>query len=232
MKRMLFALIAVLPLGVPTLAEADTVTITSGLMTMPNALVGGVSSISLQGTDGVRSFSFVGADFENTSPAPGISGGVIHVPLGLRPHGTVMYGDQMYPVSENGNSEIYDTVGNLFLFVQGSAPLSPPDVHITYTALVPFTLVGPSRLVPPRQGILLPGPDLIGSGVAHVQIEVPTSNPNVGIVRQADYVFGEELPAPIPEPASALLFATGLIHVALSRRRARERRGRLAASHP
>ncbi len=99
------------------------------------------------------------------------------MPLGLRPHGTVMYGDQTYDVAEFLEGL---TTGFLFLFVDGSAPFSPPDVHITYNALVPFTITS-GRVVPPRQGTWLPAPDLIGSGVAHVQVEVPTSNPNIGI---------------------------------------------------
>jgi hypothetical protein len=131
---------------VPALAEADTVTITSGEITL-DALSGIAFSISLQGTDAVRSFSFEGRDFENTSASPFINDGVLHVGVIRRPHGPVMYGNQTYPVSDSGDVEIS---GFMILVLEGSAPFSAPELHTFYTALVPFTMVGTVRS--PRQG--------------------------------------------------------------------------------
>lgn len=217
MRRGLCALIAVLILGVPGIARADSVTITSGVMTS-NAISGNITPFNIEGTDGVRSFSFSGSDTDDTGQHPSLFNAVLNVALNLiAAHGQLTYGGQTYPVGSCCDS---DTEGLMRLTVQGSAPFSAPAAGIPYTALVPFTIVG--SVVPPQHGTWLPGPLLMGSGVAHVLVDVGLT-PTAGVATRADYVFGEELPAPAPEPATVLLCATGLVQLAIKRRRARGR---------
>lgn len=207
---------------------ADPIAITSGVLTLPSSFGGG--PLSLTGTDGTRMFTFAGSisdiDPDPTSCHPCITEIGIGVSAPGAAHGTLTYGNESY---QTGGGFL-DTEGTLVLFIQGepillSAPVAIGEIR-SFTA--PFTASG--RVIPPP----IPGDGLentlTGSGIATITLSGGPGdevNPFLWDFRRAEYRFsaaGE--PAPIPEPASFLLFATGLTALALKRRTGRHNRDR------
>ena len=123
------------------------------------------------------------------------------------------YGADSFPV---GGLE--DTFGSVVLELSGFAPLPPAPSAINELATVTgtFELEANSHFSAPGG----PGNDLRGSGTATVLL---FGDPGAGVpvwaVRSAEYRFADQ--APIPEPASFVLLGSGLIGVAVRRRRRR-----------
>jgi len=134
-------------------------------------------------------------------------------------HGTLTYGNESYQVGGG----FLDTEGALALLIEGRpillpAPVSTGEIRSFST---PFTASG--LVVPPA----VPGTGLsntlTGSGTVTVTViggpggEV---NPLVWDFRSAEYRFSATGggPAPIPEPTSFVLFASGLSALVLKRR--------------
>jgi hypothetical protein len=195
--------------------------VTSGVFILPTSVGGG--PLTLAGTDGTRMFTFAGS-ISDIDPAPYschpcVSQIGIDVNASGATHGTVTYGNESYQVGGG----FLDTEGALPLFIEGAPILLPAPVAAgeirSFTA--PFTASG--RVIPPS----IPGTGLsntlTGSGIATVTViggpggEV---NPLVWDFRSAEYRFSDTSggPAPIPEPTSFLLFASGLGTLVLKRR--------------
>lgn len=108
----------------------------------------------------------------------------------------------------------------MFISIAGSRSFDmlnlEPGTVVTF--VVPFQLSGffrqPLTSGPP--GGWLPGGTLSGSGLAYVNFQVATPT-EINAV-SAEYRFGESV---TPEPATALLFATGALVIARRRRRGR-----------
>ena len=207
-------------LAAPPKAMADPIAVTSGVLTLPSPFGGG--PITLTGTDGTRMFTFAGTisdiDPAPTSCHPCISQIGIDVSAPGAAHGTLTYGNESY----QAGGGFLDTEGVLVLFIQGETILLPAPLALgeirSFSA--PFTASG--RIIPPP----IPGDGLTntltGSGIATVTLSGGPggeANPLLWDFRRAEYRFsaaGE--PAPIPEPASFLLFASGLTALVLKRR--------------
>ena len=213
----LIACAAAVWLAAPPTATADPIAVTSGVLTLPSPFGGG--PITLAGTDGTRMFTFVGTisdiDPAPTSCHPCLSEIRIDVSAPGAAHGTLTYGNESY---QTGGGFL-DTEGTLVLFIQGGPILLPAPLAIgeirSFSA--PFTASG--RILPPP----IPGDGLTntltGSGIVTVTLSGGPGNPLLWDFRRAEYRFsaaGE--PAPVPEPASFLLFASGLSALVLRRR--------------
>jgi hypothetical protein len=178
---------------------------------------------TLNGTDGVRTFTFTNGvittdaiigPYTSCEPCTTQVSIAIHAVIGVQ--GDVTYGSESYSVGPG----ILDTDGDLNLDVFG-APISLPTAGIgelrTFTA--PFTASG--SLAPP----FFPGGlsnTLSGSGMMSITLAGPMSveQPREWSFRSAEYRFSAPSggPAPVPEPASCLLIASGLSALALKRR--------------
>lgn len=207
-------------LAAPLTVAADPIAITSGVITLPLSFGGG--PMTLTGTDGTRPFTFAGTisdiDPGPSSCHPCLSQIGIDISAPGAAHGTLTYGDESY---QTGGGFL-DTEGGLVLFVQGGPILLPAPSAIgeirSFSA--PFTASG--RVVPPP----VPGDGLMntltGSGIATVTLSGGPGNevnPLLWDFRRAEYRFSASGgPAPIPEPTSFLLFASGLSAFVLKRR--------------
>ncbi|HEU4938533.1 MAG TPA: PEP-CTERM sorting domain-containing protein [Vicinamibacterales bacterium] len=208
-------------LAAPPTVAADPIAITSGVITLPSSVE--AAPITLAGTDGARMFTFAGT-LSDIDPAPYschpcVSQIGIDINAPGAAHGTLTYGNESY---QTGGGFL-DTEGALVLFVQGGPILLPAPLALgeirSFSA--PFTASG--RVVPP----FIPGDGLsntlTGSGIATVTLSGGPGNemnPLVWDFRRAEYRFSAVSggPAPIPEPASFLLIASGLSALVLKRR--------------
>jgi hypothetical protein len=223
LRRCLLVLVAsaILGIGVPRVASADPVTITSGFISIPvNHTL--PSPIQIVGTDGVLPFSLSGAISAASSMgllscAPCLpTATTISLAInsaGLDLPGMLTYGNDTYQVGG-----LADTFGSVVLELSGFAllPPAPSTVNELATVTGSFQLLANSHFTPPCCG--RPGNDLRGSGTATVLLFAdPGAGVPVWAFRSAEYQFSSQ--APIPEPASFLLMASGLIGVALRHRR-------------
>ena len=224
MKRILqlIACATAVWLAAPPTVAADPIAITSGVITLPTSSGGG--PVTLAGTDGTRMFTFAGT-ISDIDPAPSschpcLSQIEIDISAPGAAHGTLTYGDESYRTG----SGFLDTEGTLVLFVRGEPILLPPPAALgeIRSFSTPFTASG--RVVPPG----VPGDGLsnalIGSGIATVTLSGGPGNelnPLLWDFRRAEYLFGAGTggPAPVAEPASFLLVASGLSALARKRRR-------------
>lgn len=203
-------------------ATADPISITGGVLTLPRLFE--TAPLTLTGTDGVRAFTFDGfisrdAAIGPYNCTPCTSQISIDVSEAGDAGGNVTYGNESYTT---GNASA-DTQGAMRLdLVGGLKPLPPKPTSLDqrFTFSAPFALSG--TLFPP----VIPGGlrnTLTGSGIATVMLGPdPTSGgPIVGWrFLRAEYRFGEGSggPAPVPEPASFVLLASGLSALLLKRR--------------
>jgi hypothetical protein len=217
----LIACATVVWLAVPPTVTADPIAVTSGMITLRSVFEGG--PMTLAGTDGTRIFTFSGS-ISDIVPAPYlchpcVSQIGIDISAPGAAHGTLAYGNESY----QAGGGFLDTEGALILFVQGApillpAPLASGEIR-SFSA--PFTASG--RVLPPP----IPGDGLsntlTGSGIATVTVlggpgnEV---NPFLWDFQTAEYRFTAASggPAPVPEPVSILLVASGLSALVLKRR--------------
>jgi len=217
----LIACVTAVWLAAPPTVTADPIAITTGLITLTSSFEG--APITLAGTDGTRMFTFAGT-ISDIDPAPYschpcLSQIGIDIIAPGAADGTLTYGNESY---QTGGGFL-DTEGTLVLFVQGAPILLPAPLAIgeirSFSA--PFTASG--RVIPPP----IPGDGLMntltGSGVATVTLSGGPGNevnPLLWDFRRAEYRFTAESggPAPIPEPTSFLLFASGLSALVLKKR--------------
>ncbi len=204
----------------PPTVTADPIAVTSGVFILTSNEGG---PLTLAGTDGTRMFSFAGS-INDIAPAPYschpcVSQIRIDVNATGATHGTLTYGNESYQVS----SGFLDTEGALPLVIEGEPILLPAPVAAGEIRSFsgPFTASG--VVVPPG----VPGTGLsntlIGSGTATVTLIGGPGGPVNSFVwdfQSAEYRFSATAggPAPIPEPTSFLLFASGLSALVLKRR--------------
>ena len=208
-------------LAAPPTVTAEPIAVTSGVFILPTSVGGG--PLTLTGTDGTRMFTFAGS-ISDIDPAPYschpcVSQIGIDVNASGATHGTLTYGNESYRVGGG----FLDTEGALALLIEGGPILLPAPVAAgeIRSFSTPFTASG--LVVPPA----VPGTGLsntlTGSGTVTVTViggpggEV---NPLVWDFRSAEYRFSATGggPAPIPEPTSFVLFASGLSALVLKRR--------------
>jgi PEP-CTERM motif-containing protein len=210
-------------LAAPPAVTADPITITSGVITLSSHASPAVASTTLTGSDGTRMFTFAGViqaaenEFGPYDCWPCVSQLSIQIFSGLL--GTVTYGNESYHTTYAGPDE---RDGGLNLFVPDvRIPLPVPlAIGETQTFSAPFTASG--SLYPPYDPFD-PNPGLrntlTGSGIATVTlVGTPTPIPGGGYWEFVRAEYQLSAPAPIPEPASFLLFASGLSALVLKRR--------------
>ncbi len=189
-----------------------------GLITLPPHDGG---PITLTGTDGTRMFTFAGAlsDIDPAASAchPCLSQIGIDITATGAAFGTLTYGDESYRTGAGA----LDTEGVLVLFIQGAPIPLPAPIAIgeILSLTADFTVSG--TVVPP----FIPGDGrmntLTGSGTVTVTVSGGPGdevNPFLWDFRGATYRIGPGEPAPIPEPTSFMLFASGLSALVLKRR--------------
>jgi hypothetical protein len=211
-------------LAAPPTVTADPIAITSGVITMPSRTA--VAPMTLTGSDGTRMFTFAGFISPNEDllgPTHCISCNQVLTRIFASAIGTVTYGNESYETDYGFDED----KGTLPLFVEGDVILLPVPVATgeTQTFSAPFTATG--SLTPPFLHDPPYGPDnprprymLTGSGIATVTL-VGTVNTGPSGGGYWDFVRAEyqfSAPAPIPEPTSFLLFASGLSALVLKRR--------------
>ena len=208
-------------LAAPPTVAAEPIAVTSGVFILPTSVGGG--PLTLAGTDGTRMFTFAGSisdidpDPYSCHPCVGQIG--IDVNATGATHGTLTYGNETY----QAGGGFLDTEGALALVIEGApillpAPIATGEIRSFST---PFTASG--FVVPPG----VPGTGLsntlTGSGTATITVIGGPGgdvHPLVWDFRNAEYRFSATPggPAPIPEPASFVLFASGLSALVLKRR--------------
>jgi hypothetical protein len=224
-RLLVFLAAAILGMGVPRTGSADPVTITSGGISIPAGSTV-ASPIQLGGTDGVLPFSLTGLISSSSFIAPRScclpTATTISLEIGsagLDVPAMVTYGNDTYPVGGGLDPE---EVGGIVIHITGFAPLpaAPATLNDVATTTGTFELVSNSHFSPPCCGKFPPGNDLRGFGTATVSL---FADPGAGVpvwgFRSAEYRFSAQ--APIPEPASFVLLASGLAGLAVRRRKAR-----------
>jgi hypothetical protein len=206
----------------PRTTSADPIAITKGTITLPANFA--TAPTTLSGTDGAHPFTFHGVistdaiigPYTSCEPCTTQVSIAIHAVLGVS--GDVTYGSERYRVGPG----LLDTDGDLNLDVQGGPIALPKPAAIgqlrTFTA--PFTASG--TLTPP----FFPGGlanTLSGSGRMTITLAAGPSGveqPTEWSFRSAEYRFNASSggPAPVPEPASFLLFGSGISALVLRRR--------------
>lgn len=215
----LMACVTIVWLAAPPAATAEPIAISAGVITLPANH--SAAQVNLTGTDGARGFTFDGlissdAGFSLFSCSPctsQISPGFTSLAFG-----SVTYGSEHY---ETG-AGFHDTDGALTLHTSAAAILLPVPGSLgeTRSFSVPFMTSG--LLIPPFD----PGGvrnALSGSGIVTVTVGAGPNNPDIPLVwefQRAEYRFTEQSggQAPVPEPASFLLLASGLSALVVKRR--------------
>jgi PEP-CTERM motif-containing protein len=208
-------------LAAPPTVTAESIAITSGLITWEPLGEGGPATLT--GTDGTRMFTFAGTISDIVPDPASCHACVSQIKIGMRApgaaSGTVTYGNESYIVGGG----FLDTEGILGLVIGGAPFLLPPPVaiHEIRSFSGPFTASG--SVVPPA----IPGGGLsntlTGSGIATVTlISSPGGDDALAEFwdfQRAEYRFSAAGgPAPVPEPATLLLFASGLSALMMKRR--------------
>ncbi len=218
-RRVLAVVVLAFGIAVP-FAGADSITVTTGSAVMSGG-PGGHGSISVTGTDGFSFNGFLSSDGsfgpKLCSPCPGGTS----IPLAGTFSGLDL---SIAAVHSDGNT--YTDVNGLLspssvsVFFAGGPLVAPPVTVNSVMLTGPVSLNGTFSLATSEQGPFTGG-TFAGSGTAFVSLVRDAGLPTVWDYAGARYEFGSASVV-TPEPATLMLFGTGLLLVA---RRARKRRG-------
>jgi hypothetical protein len=218
----LIACAAAVWLTAPSAATAEPIAITSGVITLPSNLGTGPDPVVLRGTDGTRSFTFDGhlgdTDIGPYKCHPCVSQISSDIIAAGAASGTATYGNDSY---FTGGAD--ERSGQLNFRILGGAIPLPTPVRLGETLNVSTSFTMSGFLVPPES---MPGAlanTLTGSGIATLTVSSGPGGPPGTFLwdfQRGEYRFTAESggPAPVPEPTSFLLFASGLSALVLKRR--------------
>ncbi len=217
-RRILAIVVLALGIAVP-FAAADPIAITSGSAVMGGG-PGGHGSISLTGPDGFSFSGFLSSDgsFGPKLCSPCAGGTSFSL-------GGTFSGLDLSIAAVNFKGVTYTDVNGLLspsgvsVFFAGGPLVAPPVTLDSVLLTAPVSLNGTFSLATSEQGPFTSG-TFAGSGMAFVSLVRDAGLPTVWDYAGARYEFGSAAVV-TPEPATLMLFGTGLLLVA---RRVRKRR--------